>query len=183
MQSYRIAVIPGDGIGQEVTPVGVKVLQAAGERFNAYSLDLEWFDWGCDYYLKHGRMMPADGLDILRHFDAIYFGACGFPTVPDHISLRGLRLPICQGFDQYVCLRPARLLPGVPSPLAGKTPGALDLIVVRENTEGLYAGVGGRSHRGHAHEVAMQTQVFTRNGVERIIRHAFDLARTRPAGI
>jgi tartrate dehydrogenase/decarboxylase / D-malate dehydrogenase len=180
MQNYRIAVIPGDGIGGEVTPVGVKVLQAAGRRFDAYSLDLEWFDWGCGYYLEHGRMMPADGLDILRHFDAIYFGACGFPTVPDHVSLRGLRLPICQGFDQYVCLRPARLLPGVPSPLARVTPGALDLIVVRENTEGLYAGVGGRSHRGQAGEVAMQTQVFTRHGVERIIRYAFDLARRRP---
>jgi tartrate dehydrogenase/decarboxylase/D-malate dehydrogenase len=180
MQSYRIAVIPGDGVGQEVTPVGVKVLQAAGRRFDAYSLDLEWFDWSCGYYLEHGRMMPADGLDILRHFDAIYFGACGFPTVPDYVSLRGLRLPICQGFDQYVSLRPARLLAGVPSPLAGVAPGALDLIVVRENTEGLYAGVGGRSHRGHAGEVAMQTQVFTRHGVERIIRYAFDLARTRP---
>ena len=180
MQSYRIAVIPGDGIGKEVTPAGVEALQAAGARFGAYALDLEWFDWGCDYYLAHGRMMPADGLEILRRFDAIYFGAAGFPTVPDHLSLHGLRLPICQGFDQYVCLRPARLLRGVPSPLAGVRPGDLDLIVVRENTEGLYAGVGGRSHRGHANEVAMQTQVFTRYGVERIIRYAFDLARTRP---
>ena len=180
MQHHRIAVIPGDGIGQEVTPIGVEVLGAAGRQFDAYTLDLEWFDWGCDHYLTHGRMMPVDGLETLRQFDAIYFGACGFPTVPDHISLRGLRLPICQGFDQYVCSRPARLLPGVPSPLAGKSPGDLDVIVVRENTEGLYAGVGGRSHRGSPSEVAVQTQVFTRAGVERIIRYAFDLARTRP---
>jgi len=180
MQRYRIAVIPGDGIGQEVVPAGVEVLQAAGERLAAYALDLVWFDWGCDYYLRHGRMMPADGLEILRDFDAIYFGACGFPTVPDHISLGGLRLAICQGFDQYVCLRPARLLAGVASPLAGKRPGDIDIVVVRENTEGLYAGAGGRTHRGLPIEVATQIQVFTRVGVERIIRYAFDLARRRP---
>ena len=180
MQRHRIAVIPGDGIGKEVIPIGVEVLQAAGRLFDAYALDLEWFDWGCEYYLEHGRMMPAGGLDELRRFDAIYFGACGFPTVPDHISLRGLRLAICQGFDQYVCLRPARLLRGVPSPLAGKSPGDVDVVVVRENTEGLYAGVGGRTHRGAPHETAIQAQVFTRHGVERIIRYAFDCARGRP---
>jgi len=180
LPSYRIAVIPGDGIGQEVTPAGVEVLQAAGRRYEAFALDLTWFDWGCDYYLKHGRMMPADGLDTLRGFDAIYFGACGFPTVPDHVSLWGLRLAICQGFDQYVCLRPARLLEGVPAPLAGKRPGDVDIVVVRENTEGLYGGAGGRTHRGLPNETATQIQVFTRGGVERIIRYAFDLARRRP---
>jgi len=180
MRRYRIAVIPGDGIGQEVIPAGVEVLQAAGQRLSAYTLDLTWFDWGCDYYLRHGRMMPADGLELLAGFNAIYFGACGFPTVPDHISLWGLRLNIVQGFDQYVCLRPARLLAGVPSPLAGRAPGDVDIVVVRENSEGLYAGVGGRAHRGLPDEVAAQTQLFTRRGVERIIRYAFDLARTRP---
>lgn len=180
MHRYRIAVIPGDGIGQEVIPAGVEVLQAAGRLDNAYSLDLIWFDWGCDYYLRHGRMMPADGLEQLRDSDAIYFGACGFPTVPDHISLQGLRLAICQGFDQYVCLRPARLLPGIRSPLAGKAPGDVDIVVVRENSEGLYAGVGGRAHRGLPEEVALQTQLFTRRGVERIIRYAFEVARGRP---
>ncbi len=173
-------MIPGDGIGQEVVPAGVQVLQAAGRRYGSFSLDLTWFDWGCDYYLRHGRMMPADGLDILRGFDAIYFGACGFPTVPDHVSLWGLRLAICQGFDQYVCLRPARLLEGVAAPLAGKRPGDVDVVVVRENTEGLYGGAGGRTHRGLPNETATQIQVFTRDGVERIIRYAFDLAARRP---
>ena len=139
----------------------------------------EQFPWGCEYYLRHGEMMARDGLDILRPFDAIFFGAVGFPTVPDHVSLRGLRLPICQGFEQYVCYRPSVLLPGVRSPLAGKQPGDVDFVVVRENTEGEYAGAGGRSHQGLPIEVAVQTAVFTRVGIERVVRYAFQLARRR----
>ena len=179
MRDYRVAVIPGDGIGNEVVPESVRVLDAAGEVTASYRLRYERFPWGCEYYLKHGEMMATDGLDLLRPFDAILFGAVGFPTVPDHVSLRGLRLPICQGFEQYVCYRPSVLLPGVPSPLAGKQPGDVDFVVVRENTEGEYAGAGGRSHRGLPIEVAVQTSVFTRVGTERVVRYAFDLARRR----
>ena len=178
MKSYRIALIPGDGIGQEVAPQGVRVLDAAAA--GSFALRYESFPWGCAYYLKHGRMIAEDALETLKTFDAIYFGAVGFPTVPDHVSLRGLRLPICQGFDQYVCLRPSLLLPGVKSPLAGKKAGEIDFIVVRENTEGEYTGAGGRSHRGLPIEVAVETSVFSRVGVERIIRYAFQLARSRP---
>jgi tartrate dehydrogenase/decarboxylase/D-malate dehydrogenase len=180
MKDFRIALIPGDGIGEEVAPEGVKVLTAAAEITGSFRLRWEPFPWGCSYYLKTGRMMAEDGLERLKSFDAIYFGAVGFPSVPDHISLRGLRLPICQGFDQYVCLRPSLLLPGVKSPLAGKKPGEIDFIVVRENTEGEYAGAGGRAHRGLPTEVAVETSVFSRTGVERIIRYAFQLARSRP---
>lgn len=180
MKEYRIALIPGDGIGQEVAPQGVKVLEAAGEATGSFRLKWTPFPWGCEYYLKTGRMMPADGLDQLKSFDSIYFGAVGFPSVPDHVSLRGLRLPICQGFDQYICLRPSLLLPGITSPLAGKKAGDIDFVVVRENTEGEYAGAGGRAHRGLSLEVAVETSVFSRIGVERVIRYAFELARTRP---
>jgi tartrate dehydrogenase/decarboxylase / D-malate dehydrogenase len=179
MRDYTIAVIPGDGIGNEVVPEAVRVLDAAAEITASYALRYEHFPWGCEYYLRHGQMMAKDGLDLLRPFDAIFFGAVGFPTVPDHISLRGLRLPICQGFEQYVCYRPSVLLPGVESPLAGKRPGDIDFVVVRENTEGEYAGVGGRAHLGLPIEVALQTAVFTRTGVERILRYAFQLARRR----
>ena len=179
MRELRIAVIPGDGIGNEVVPEAVRVLDAAGEITSSYRLRYEHFPWGCEYYLRHGVMMAADGLAILRPFDAIFFGAVGYPSVPDHVSLRGLRLPICQGFEQYVCYRPSVLLPGVPGPLAGKRPGDIDFVVVRENTEGEYAGSGGRTHVGRPIEVAVQTAVFTREGVERIVRYAFELARRR----
>lgn len=180
MKEFKIAVIPGDGIGQEVTPEGVRVLDAVGEVTGACRMRYEYFPWGCDYYLQHGAMMPENGLDILRPFDAIYFGAVGLPKqVPDHISLHGLLIKIRLGFDQYVCARPSLLLPGIKSPLAGKKPGDIDLVVVRENTEGEYSGAGGRSHPGQPFEVALETSVFTRIGVERIIRYAFELARTR----
>jgi tartrate dehydrogenase/decarboxylase/D-malate dehydrogenase len=139
----------------------------------------DYFPWGCEYYLKTGKMMAEDGLKILKHFDIIYFGAVGFPSVPDHISLRGLRLPICQGFDQYACVRPSLLLPGVKSPLADKKPGDIDFVVVRENTEGEYTGAGGRAHRGLPIELAIETSVFTRTGVERVIRYAYKLAASR----
>ncbi len=180
MRDYHIALIPGDGIGQEVAPEGVRVLQAVGEWMGAYRFHLTSFPWGCEYYLARGEMMPRDGLEILKPFDAIYFGAVGFPTVPDHISLRGLRLPICQGFEQYVCYRPSQLLPGIPSPLAGKKVGDIDFVVIRENTEGEYTGAGGRAHRGLPIEVAVETSVFSRVGVERVIRYAFQLAQRRP---
>jgi tartrate dehydrogenase/decarboxylase/D-malate dehydrogenase len=177
MKTHRIALIPGDGIGEEVAPQGVRVLDVAGA--GSFALRYESFPWGCAYYLKHGRMISEDALERLRTFDAIYFGAVGFPTVPDHVSLRGLRLPICQGFDQYVCLRPSLLLPGVNSPLANKKAGEIDFVVVRENTEGEYAGAGGRSHRGLPEDVAVETSIFTRTGVERIVRYAFALSRSR----
>jgi len=179
MRDYHVAVIPGDGIGQEVTPEGVRVLDAVGELTGAYKMRYEYFPWGCEYYLKTGRMMAEDALDILREFDVIYFGAVGFPSVPDHISLRGLRLPICQGFEQYICQRPSVLLPGIKSPLADKKPGDIDFVVIRENTEGEYTGAGGRAHRGLPIEVAVETAVFTRVGVERVIRYAYQLAQQR----
>ena len=179
-RSYRIAVIPGDGIGQEVIPEGVKVLRAIERREPDLHFRFESFPWGCEYYLREGRMLPMDGLDTLRGFDAIYFGAVGWPGVPDHISLWGLRLAICQGFDQYANVRPARLLPGLRGPLRERGPEDLDVVVVRENSEGEYAGAGGRVHQGTAQEVAIQTSVFTRVAVERVIRFAFELARGRP---
>ena len=180
MKEFKIAVIPGDGIGQEVTPEGVRVLDAVGEATGSFKMHYEYFPWGCDYYLQHGSMMPENGLDILRPFDAIYFGAVGLPKqVPDHVSLHGLLIKIRLGFDQYVCARPSLLLPGIKSPLAGKKPGDIDLVVVRENTEGEYAGAGGRSHPGLPFELALETSVFTRIGVDRIVRYAFELARTR----
>ena len=181
-QSIRIAVIPGDGIGQEVVPEGLRVLdrlaEASGGRL---AFVYEEFPWGCEHYLRTGRMMNEDGLERLAGFDAIYFGAVGWPGVPDHVSLWGLRLAICQGFDQYACVRPVRLLPGVPSPLRAATAETVDWVVVRENSEGEYAGIGGRNlaGRGPGREVAIQTSLFTEQGCERIIRYAFDLARTR----
>ncbi len=179
MRDYKIAVIPGDGIGEEVTPEGIRVLDAASERLGGFRLEYEYFPWGCRYYVETGRMMPPDGLQTLRSFDAIYFGAVGFPSVPDHVSLRGLRLPICQGFEQYVCYRPSRILPGVKSPLAGKQAGDVDLVVIRENTEGEYAGAGGRAHAGLPIEVAVETAVFSRLGIERVARYAYRLAAGR----
>jgi tartrate dehydrogenase/decarboxylase/D-malate dehydrogenase len=180
MRHYRIAVIPGDGIGQEVMPEGIKALAAAAEIGAAFRLEYQTFDWGCERYLAHGALMPADGLKTLESFDALYFGAVGWPSVPDHVSLWGLRLPICQCFDQYANLRPSLLLPGVPGPLRDKEAGDIDFVVVRENTEGEYSGAGGRAHRGLPLEVAVETAIFTRAGVERVIRHAFELARSRP---
>ncbi len=175
----RIAVIPGDGIGQEVVPAGLNVLEAAGGASVQFSF--EHFPWGCQYFLKTGRMMDPDGLDQLAGFDAIYFGAVGWPGVPDHVSLWGLRLAICQGFDQYANIRPVRLLPGVPSPLRHATAENMDWVVVRENTEGEYAGIGGRNlgARGPGKAVAIQAGLFTEEGCERIMRFAFDLALGR----
>jgi len=181
-RTFHIAVIPGDGIGQEVVPEGLRVLDRLAERSNGrFGFEYESFPWGCRYYLETGRMMAPDALDVLRGFDAIYFGAVGWPGVPDHVSLWGLRLTICQGFDQYVNLRPVRLLPGVTSPLRHATPETMDWIVVRENTEGEYAGIGGRNlgGRGPGKEVAIQAGLFTEEGCERVIRHAFALARQR----
>ena len=177
--TYRIAVIAGDGIGREVVPAGVDVLRRA-VRGAACALEFTDFPWGCDFYRRTGRMMDADALDRLQEFDAIYLGAIGDPAVPDHVSVWELILPIRQRFDQYVNLRPMRLLPGLASPLAGRGPADVDMVCVRENSEGEYAGVGGRLHAGTPHEVAEQTGVFTRRGVERIARFAFELAGRRP---
>jgi tartrate dehydrogenase/decarboxylase/D-malate dehydrogenase len=173
----RIAVIGGDGIGPEVVEAGVGVLEAAMGDEDSSRLSFTRFPWGCEYYLEHGRMMPADGLETLAGFDAIYLGAVGWPTVPDHVSLWGLLLPIRRAFEQYVNLRPARLLRGVESPLA--RPGDLDVTVVRENTEGEYSDSGGRMFGGTPHEVVIQESVFTRRGVERILRYAYEEAKGR----
>jgi tartrate dehydrogenase/decarboxylase/D-malate dehydrogenase len=181
-RSFRIAVIPGDGIGNEVVPEGLRVLDRLLETSNGtLSFAFESFPWGCEHYLKTGRMMDEDGLERLIEFDAIYFGAVGWPGVPDHVSLWGLRLAICQGFDQYACIRPVRLLPGITSPLRDASAETIDWVVVRENSEGEYAGVGGRNFagRGDRREVAVQAAMFTEQGCERIIRYAFELARTR----
>ena len=177
---HRIAAIPGDGIGAEVVAAGIEVLRALEARDSRFRLEVETFDWGSAYYRAHGRMMPEDGLDRLRDKDAIYFGAVGDPEVPDHVTLWGLRLAICQGFDQYANVRPARLLPGVRCPLAGVGARDIDWVIVRENSEGEYSGAGGRVHRGLPEEVGTEVAVFTRRGVERIMRFAFDLARGRP---
>ena len=177
MKSYRIASIPGDGIGKEVIAVGVEVLAFLSEKEN-FRLEFETFDWSSERYLKTGAYIPEGGLERLKTFDAIYFGAVGSPDVPDHISLWGLRLPICQGFDQYANVRPSRVLPGIRSKLEGGK--EIDWVIVRENTEGEYSGSGGRVHRGLPEEVATETSVFTRAGVGRIHRFAFELARKRP---
>ncbi len=177
MQHYPIAVIAGDGIGQDVIAEGIATLDLLGEITGSYRLDYQQFPWSCRYYLEHGRMMPEGGFQQLEAFPAIYFGACGFPAlVPDHVSLWGLILPIRKRFQQYVNLRPIRLLPGLQGRLRGKGPADIDFVCVRENTEGEYSGAGGRVHVGLAEEVAIQTTIFTRVGVERIIRYAFDLA-------
>ena len=173
----EIGVIGGDGIGPEVVRAGMRVLEAAAECDPSLELRFTEFPWGCEYYLEHGRMMPEDGLDTLAACDEIYLGAVGWPTVPDHLSLWGLLLPIRRTFDQYVNLRPARLLRGVKSPLA--EPNDLDITVVRENTEGEYSDSGGRVYKGTPHEIAVQESIFTRRGVERIIRYAFEEAKAR----
>jgi tartrate dehydrogenase/decarboxylase/D-malate dehydrogenase len=179
MSNYRIAAIPGDGIGKEVMSVGIRVLDAVAKRFGL-SFTWDHFDWSCEYYSKHGRMMPEDGLSQIAKHDAIYLGAVGFPGVPDHVSLWGLLIPIRRQFRQYVSLRPVRLLRGMISPLAGRSAQDFDFYVVRENNEGEYSEVGGRLFRGTDDEMAVQEAVFTRRNTDRIIRYAFELARTRP---
>ncbi len=178
-RSYKIALIPGDGIGTEVGPEGVRVLEAAARRFG-FTLKFQSFDWSCEVFKKTGKMMPDDGLDQLRAFDSIFLGAVGFPGVPDHVSLWGLLIPIRRVFDQYVNLRPVRLLEGVPTPLAGRKPGDIDFFVVRENCEGEYSEIGGRIYAGTDQETVVQETMFTRKGVDRILDYAFKLAQKRP---
>jgi tartrate dehydrogenase/decarboxylase / D-malate dehydrogenase len=180
MKRYKIVAIPADGIGPEVIAAGLEVLEALERRDATFKLDVEIFDWGSDYYRKNGVMMPPDGTEQLKSFDAILFGAVGAPDVPDHVSLWGLRLPICQGLDQYANVRPTRILPGIASPLSGVGPGDLDWVIVRENSEGEYSGMGGRAHRGLPEEVGTEVAIFTRAGVSRIMRFAFQLAQSRP---
>ncbi len=177
MKNYRLALLPGDGIGKEVIPAAVEVLKATRKGF---AVSFEPFDWGCEYYLRHGRMMPEDGIETLRPFDAILLGAIGHPAVPDHISLRDLLLRIRFEFDLYVNLRPVEMLPGLEMTLRAKRPQDVNMLFVRENTEGEYAGVGGRFKRGTPDEVAIQESVFTRKGVERVVRYAFQQAQRRP---
>lgn len=179
MTTHRIAVIEGDGIGTEVIPEGIRVLDAAAVRFDL-SFDWVHFDWSCETYHETGLMMPEDGIDRLRDFDSIYLGAVGFPGVPDHVSLWGLLIPIRRAFDQYVNLRPCRLMPGVATPLAGRTAEDIDFWVVRENTEGEYSSIGGRIYEGTDNETVVQESIFTRRGTDRIFRYAFDLANSRP---
>ena len=176
MKHYCIAVIPGDGIGREVVPAAISVLDKVAALFG-FALDYRHFGWSCETYKATGRMMPADGIRQLADHDAILLGAVGYPGVPDHVSLWGLLIPIRREFDQYVNLRPVRLLPGVPCPLAGKKPGDIDFWVVRENTEGEYSQLGGRMFEGTEREFVEQTAIFTRFGTDRILRYAFDLAQ------
>ena len=180
MRTHRIAAIGGDGIGPEVVEAGLQVLKTCAERDGGFTLDVEHFDWGSDYYRKHGVMMPEGGADQLRSFDAILFGAVGAPDIPDHITLWGLRLAICQPLDQYANVRPTRILPGIVSPLRHVSGPELDWVIVRENSEGEYSGVGGRVHKGMPIETAQDVSIMTRGGVERIIRYAFKLAQSRP---
>jgi tartrate dehydrogenase/decarboxylase/D-malate dehydrogenase len=179
-KAYAIAAIPGDGIGTEVVAAGVEVLNAVAQRDGGFRIKIDHFDWGGEYYKKHGRMMPDDGRDQIRNYDAILFGSAGHPEIPDHITLWGLRLAICQPFDQYANVRPTRVLPGITSPLRNVKDKELDWVIVRENSEGEYAGVGGRVHQGSPLEVATDVAMFTRAGVERIMRFAFRIAQSRP---
>ena len=176
MSTLKLAVIPGDGIGWEVVPEGIKVLEAAGSR---YGIDYSFteFDWGCERYHKTGKLMPDDGIETLKEFDSIFLGACGYPGVPDHVSLWGLLIPIRREMRQYVNLRPVRMLKGMPCPLAGRSAEDIDFWVVRENNEGEYSEIGGRLHRGTAHEMAVQESIFTRHGTDRILRYAFELCQ------
>jgi tartrate dehydrogenase/decarboxylase/D-malate dehydrogenase len=178
-RTYRLAVIPGDGIGKETTPEGLRVLDAAATRFG-FSLKLDHYDWSCETYKATGAMMPPDGLDMVREADSIFLGAVGWPGVPDHISLWGLLIPFRRQFDQYVNLRPCRLMPGAVTPLAGRTEKDIDFYVVRENTEGEYSSSGGRHFEGTEREFASQLTIMTRTGVDRILKYAFELAMTRP---
>jgi tartrate dehydrogenase/decarboxylase/D-malate dehydrogenase len=180
MKTYRIAMIPGDGIGKEVIPAGQQLLEALARTNSSFTFEFENFDWGGDYYRKHGVMMPENGLDALRDKDAILFGSAGDPHIADHITLWGLRLKICQGFDQYANVRPTRILPGIDAPLKRCATSDLDWVIVRENSEGEYSGVGGRVHQGQPIEAATDVSIMTRAGVERIMRFAFKLAQSRP---
>jgi tartrate dehydrogenase/decarboxylase/D-malate dehydrogenase len=180
MKVYAIAAIPGDGIGTEVIEAGLEVLAVLAKRERSFAFRIDRFDWGGEYYKRHGRMMPADGRDRIRHHDAILFGSAGHPEIPDHVTLWGLRLNICQPFDQYANVRPTRVLPGITSPLRNVKDRELDWVIVRENSEGEYAGVGGRVHQGSPLEAATDVSMFTRAGVERIMRFAFRLAQSRP---
>jgi len=177
---YKIAVIPGDGIGSEVINSGVEVLKALSKTADNLPMEFTEFDWGSDYYRKHGIMMPQDGVEMLKDYNSIYFGSAGDPDVPDHVTLWGLRLKICQGLDQYANLRPVKLLPGISSPLKDIENKDIDWSFIRENSEGEYSGIGGRSHKGYSHDTAMDITLFTRQGVERIQRFAFEIARSRP---
>ena len=180
MKTYKIAAIPGDGIGTEVISAGVEVLHALAKRDGGFKFKFDNFDWGGEYYKKHGVMMPKDGREQIKGHDAILFGSAGHPDIPDHITLWGLRLAICQPFDQYANVRPTRILPGITSPLRAVSGPELDWVIVRENSEGEYAGVGGRVHQGLPLEVATDVSILTRAGVERIMRFAFKLAQSRP---
>ncbi len=180
MKKYKIASIPADGIGPEVIAAGLQALEAVSARDRGFVLQVTRFDWGSERYRRKGALMPEDGTEQLRDFDAIFFGAVGAPDVPDHVTLWGLRLPICQGFDQYANVRPTKILPGIVAPLANVGPGDLDWVIVRENSEGEYAGMGGRAHRGLPEEVGTEVAIFTRTGVSRIMRYAFRLAQSRP---
>jgi tartrate dehydrogenase/decarboxylase/D-malate dehydrogenase len=179
LATYRIAVIPGDGIGKEVVPEGRRVLDATAKRFG-FAFRWDDLDWSCDYYARHDRMMPEDGLNSIAEHDAVFLGAIGWPTVPDHVSLWQLLIPIRRKFRQYVNLRPVRLFEGVPCPLSGKEPGDIDFVIVRENNEGEYSEIGGRIYNGFEDEIAIQENIFTRRGVDRVLRFAFELARKRP---
>ncbi len=180
VKTYRIASIPADGIGPEVIAAGIQALDVLAERDGGFAFDVTAFDWGSERFRQTGALMPEDGRDQIKDFDAIFFGAVGAPDVPDHVTLWGLRLPICQGFDQYANVRPTKILPGITSPLGGVGPGDLDWVIVRENSEGEYSGNGGRTHRGMPEEVGTEVSIFTRTGVTRIMRYAFELARSRP---
>ena len=180
MKTYRIATIPGDGIGKEVVPAGQKLMEALATSTQSFRFEFENFDWGGDYFREHGVMMPEDGLNALKDKDAILFGSAGDAHIPDHITLWGLRLKICQGFDQYANVRPTRILPGIDGPLKRCGPDDLNWVIVRENSEGEYSGVGGRVHQGHPIEAATDVCMMTRAGVERIMRFAFKLAQSRP---
>ncbi len=179
MKNYRIATIPGDGIGKEVVPEGIRVLEAAA-RHHGFSLGWDHFPWSCEFLKETGRMMPEDGLAQIRRHDAIFLGAVGFPGVPDHLSLWGLLIPIRRTFRQYACIRPVRLMPGVETPLRNRSAADIDLLIVRENNEGEYSSIGGRLYEGTEEELATQQAVFTRRGVDRILRYAFEAARRRP---
>ena len=181
MRRHKIAAIPGDGIGAEVVEAGLEVLETLAARDGGFALDVTRYDWGSDRYKRTGAMMPDDGLDRLSDQHAIYFGAVGDPEVPDHLTLWGLRLKICQGFDQYANVRPARVLPGITPPLRTAGAAGIDWLIVRENTEGEYAGAGGRVHQGQPAEVGTEVAVFTRTGIDRVMRQAFEIARSRPA--
>ncbi|HMB48998.1 MAG TPA: tartrate dehydrogenase [Afifellaceae bacterium] len=180
MKTFKLAAIPGDGVGTEVVSAGLEILHAIAQRDGGFEFDVDPFDWGGEYYKKNGRMMPEDGLAQIRNHDAILFGSAGHPDIPDHITLWGLRLAICQPLDQYANVRPTRVLPGITSPLRNVEDKELDWVIVRENSEGEYSGVGGRVHQGSPLEAATDVSMFTRAGVERIMRFAFKLAQSRP---